>query len=172
MAFVEDFPVFVPALEGGAIKLGGGWDCKGEKPVPLVSQDYLEINAEVVNFPKQTLDYELKHIRDTKTKRMTLTVGLGMEMTTFFGLTINVGKAQYTSEQHIKLQTEHLQIYYLREDNVTRVLPSEEVRYHLINGILEGQGTSYFFLLFFLAHCNSSHKCMLFLHYPIVRSKF
>lgn len=133
MPFVEELPVVVPALDDEAspnFSLLSGWDCRSSVAVvlPEVLGNFDKIPTVEQNFPVQTLDYELKHIKDTTTKRMTLSVGLGLEMKTFFGLVINVGKAQYKTEHQTELVKEHLQIYYYREDNVKRILLTEEAR--------------------------------------------
>ncbi|XP_035706857.1 uncharacterized protein LOC118435252 [Folsomia candida] len=147
MPFVEELPVVVPALDDEAspnFSLLSGWDCRSSVAVvlPEVLGNFDKIPTVEQNFPVQTLDYELKHIKDTTTKRMTLSVGLGLEMKTFFGLVINVGKAQYKTEHQTELVKEHLQIYYYREDNVKRILLTEEARQTYSEIWDEGQNRS------------------------------
>lgn len=138
MPKVEEGPIVVlveklPSGEIVELPLGTACDCKtgkqinGTPPTGFPTED-------VELLPIRTLKYDLHHIRDTTEKEQTLEMGLSLVLQTLIGLSITIGSVSYKSKYNSKLDVEHLQVYYYREDRVKRLLPSEAVR----NKITEG----------------------------------
>ncbi len=124
---VEDGPIVVVPKEGVKLDLGVPYNCKTDTTTaPADPIDWCPDDVEG-KLPIRSLKYNLNHIRETKEKEQTLSIGLSVVLETLIGLKLDIGSISYDSKYNSKLDTEHIVVYYYREDHVDRLLPTKAV---------------------------------------------